>query len=222
MMPVSHGRAIHTASLTGLAPGQVYYVRVLSINSAGRGAPTVAAFADAGTPAIAPWLAADAIPVGSVQLSTLPASGDVVGVGESSSSLKVIHSPVSLRTVSLLTPVYVYVFVGVVRGAAGRPRCPRDGLPGGVVGRHGARGPGGRHHHAGRRRLRRRALLAQRLAHGLPARRPLRRCAEPYLLTILGKPHSTQSLSFVSRQTRCAAPFKPWPRCASPTSAAPT
>jgi len=100
MMPVSYGRAIHTASLTGLAPGQVYYVRVLSINSAGRGAPTVAAFADAGTPAIAPWLAADAIPVGAVQLSTLPASGDVVGVGESSSSLKVIHPLVSVRICS--------------------------------------------------------------------------------------------------------------------------
>jgi hypothetical protein len=94
---VSYDSAIHTASLTGLAPGQVYYVRVISINSAGRGAPTVAAFADAGTPAIAPWLAADAIPVGSVQLSTLPASGDVVGVGESSSSLKVIHFSQSLR-----------------------------------------------------------------------------------------------------------------------------
>ena len=86
-------RAIHTAALTGLTPGHAYYVRVVAINSAGRGAPTAAAFVDAGAPTIAPWTAADAIPVGAVQLSTLTASGDLVGVGESSSSLKVRQRP---------------------------------------------------------------------------------------------------------------------------------
>ena len=35
-----------------------------------------------------------------------------------------------------------------------------------------------------------------------------------YSPTFLGKPHSTQSLSFsLSIQMRCAAPCKPWPRC---------
>ena len=84
-------RQVNTHTLTALTPGAIYYVRVVSVNSVGRGGSTVAVNTAGGGSAIAPLGKADPIPVGAVQLSTIPASA-FVSVKEAASSLKVAFS----------------------------------------------------------------------------------------------------------------------------------
>jgi len=84
-------RTIEFYTITGLTPGTPYYVKVLCVNAVGRGNPTVAVYADAGTSMIVPMAKTASIPQGAVQLTTLPASA-FVSVKESASSLKVSFS----------------------------------------------------------------------------------------------------------------------------------
>ena len=87
-LPDSESRTIHSHNITGLVPGQSYWVRVAGINTMGIGEYKTAEFVVFGDSEITPYDKPDAIPAGSVRINTIPAS-DAVSVLEASTSIKV-------------------------------------------------------------------------------------------------------------------------------------
>merc|ERR1712054_71818 len=83
-----NGSEVLFYNITDLTPGEMYYVQVCGVNEMGRGEFENATHVQFSYENITARAKADAIPYGSVQLTSIPAY-DFVSVNESSTSLKV-------------------------------------------------------------------------------------------------------------------------------------